>query len=209
MSSRELIDDHTKSMCTSEHASPDDLQKLFASEMTELFGLAFLLTANAEKAEQCVLRSMHECMDSGVVLKGWLYLWARNVVIQNGIKLVLGIHSDSFVDIAQYKPVQRTDTSLRCALSRSDYSAGILELSDFDRLVYVICVLERYASVHCALLLGRSRREIRDARKRALADIAKFESSRLCAACHSRSDHNLPTDDQGSEFDGTCGHLLA
>jgi hypothetical protein len=62
-------------------------------------------------------------------------------------------------------------------IGTTDYSAGILELSNFERLVYVICIVECYASQQCAMLLGRSREEVREARYRALAHIAEFEST--------------------------------
>ena len=42
----------------------------------------------------------------------------------------------------------------------------MLDIPEFDRLVFVICVLERYSMLDCALLLGRSPRDINEARQR-------------------------------------------
>jgi hypothetical protein len=92
----------------------------------------------------------------------------------------------------------------------SDDSSEILLLGNLERLVYVICVLERYSNRECALLLGQSRQAIREARRRALETIAAFEQkwrgisnrtptvSRICGregCC--------------AELDCSCGGLLA
>ena len=44
------------------------------------------------------------------------------------------------------------ELSQQPSIGTTDYSAGILELSTFDRLVYVICILEHYTSKQCAML---------------------------------------------------------
>ena len=48
---------------------------------------------------------------------------------------------------------------------------ALLELKDFERFVVVMAVLERYSEHECALLLGCSRRQIEQARIRALAQL--------------------------------------
>lgn len=58
------------------------------------------------------------------------------------------------------------------AFSQDDFqstiaeSESILDLSEFDRFVFVICVLERYSIYDCALLLNRLPRDINEARQR-------------------------------------------
>jgi len=47
-----------------------------------------------------------------------------------------------------------------------DETAGILELSDFDRLGYVLYFLEHYPTRDFAALGGRARQEVRDAQNR-------------------------------------------
>jgi len=45
-------------------------------------------------------------------------------------------------------------------------SESILDLPEFERFVLVICVLEHYSIHDCALLLGKSPRDIKEARQR-------------------------------------------
>jgi hypothetical protein len=56
--------------------------------------------------------------------------------------------------------------SLDDSLGAIAESEGILDLPELDRFVFVICVLERYSMHDCALLLGRSPRDINEARQR-------------------------------------------
>lgn len=52
-------------------------------------------------------------------------------------------------------------------------SEAILELPDFDRLAFVICVLERLSSLDCALLMKKSPKDVNDAIVRAKNGIAR------------------------------------
>src|SRR5260370_36892795 len=51
--------------------------------------------------------------------------------------------------------------------------ASVLALEDFDRFVFVMSVLERYTEKECSVLLGCSRQDVREARMRALRQIAE------------------------------------
>ena len=191
-----------------EYATPEDFQKLFASEMVDMFRLAFLLTADAEKAERCLILTMHECMATRGIAKGWLPVWTRNVLVVNGIRFVLGAKAGSGSKMSRPDHCVSIHEVQRSAGGACDESAGILELRDFERLVYVICTLEHYPTRDCANLLGRSRQEVKDAQHRALAHIADFERewSGIENAVNSfPSSHSH----QGrSDFDCLCGGLL-
>ena len=159
-----------------EYATADDVQNFFVAAMNDLFCLAFLLTANADRAEDCIVRSIRECMKNTCILRENLLAWVRNSVIRNGIAIVTEFELDSPHD-TQIDSTPLIPESPQACVGTTDCSAGILELSNFDRLVYVICIIELYTSRHCALLLSRSREEVREARTRALAHIAEFEST--------------------------------
>jgi len=155
----------TKSSAVGEFAKTDDFQELFASEMVDLLRLAFLLTADAEKAQHCVILTLHECLATVGVFKAWLPVLTRNALIRNGIRLVTGIPVCSLGKSRRPESLPAIHDS-EYVISPTDDSAGLLQLSDFDRLVYVICVLERYSTRDCAALLGKSRPEVRDALNR-------------------------------------------
>jgi DNA-directed RNA polymerase specialized sigma24 family protein len=49
--------------------------------------------------------------------------------------------------------------------------AAVLELSPFERFVFVMSVLEHYSEHECSILLGCSRRDVIAARTRALQQV--------------------------------------
>jgi len=195
-----------KSRVSETHATADDFQQLFAKEMTDLFDLSFRLTANAEKAESCLILAMRDCFDSSsTVAKSSARNWARRAVIRNAISQVLGKESISLDEIL-------SDMGYDFHLQASEYrieelreSIEVLELPNFDRLVFVICVLERYSILDCALLMRKSPKDVNDARVRAVNQIIEAEgwshlvdSNSVAAACSCG----------GREFDGSCGILI-
>ena len=54
---------------------------------------------------------------------------------------------------------------------------SVLGLADFERFVFVLCVLERYRDHECALLLGCSASEVREARTQAIEELAQSRPS--------------------------------
>jgi DNA-directed RNA polymerase specialized sigma24 family protein len=198
------------SSSVSEFATADDFQKLFASEIVDLFRLAFLLTADAEKAEHCVILTIHECLATVDAFKAWLPVLTRNALIRNGIRIVTGIPARSLGKGRLHQPFREVHNSLlRRETSITDESAGILEMSDFDRLVYVLCSLEHYSTRDCAALLGRSRQEVRDAQNRGVGQIVEFEREWRRTPDGASTDNCLPPNQKQTDLDGSCANLLA
>jgi hypothetical protein len=158
-----------------EYAMAHDFQELFAHEMADLFRLAFLLTADSERAERCLFVTIDECMASNSVVKWWLPVWTRNALIRNAIRIVTGSPIRPSRNILQRPTLTAIRKSQESAIDASDESPGLLLLSDFDRLAYVISIVEHYPARDCAKLLGRSRQEVSDALDRAVGQIAAFE----------------------------------
>jgi DNA-directed RNA polymerase specialized sigma24 family protein len=149
-----------------EYARKEEFVSVFECERVGLQMLAILLTANKEAANQCLLLALRECIASNSVFKGWVLNWARRVVIRNAISLILERRGQSFVNAnggADNGLVAFTPDGSLSALAESE---SVLDLPDVDRFVFVICVLEGYSPHDCALLLGRSPREIDEVRKR-------------------------------------------
>jgi DNA-directed RNA polymerase specialized sigma24 family protein len=189
------------------YATADDMQKLFAAAMNDLFCLAFLLTANVDSAEDCLVRSIRECLKNKYVLNERLPAWIRDTIVRNGINIVKDIEGLSFSDTPR-DSIPLVPESSQGVIRATDYSAGILELNDLDRLVYVICILERYTSRQCALLLGRSREKVREARSRALAHIAEFESRWREIPVGSSPESKVLQCGCQTEVECSCGSLL-
>ena len=204
-----LSNDPTRLSSGNEYATVDDFRELFASDMVDLFCLAFLLTADAEKAEHCLLLTMQECMANGSVFKWWLPVWTTNALMRNGIRIVIGSPICPPRKISQDGAHSSTSRSKKRAVHRLDESAEILQLSDFDRLVYVISFVEHYPTRDCATLLGSPPQEVVDARNRAVDRVAAFKQK------WRRASRQLPTDlcpppcQKTFGVDGSCRSLPA
>jgi hypothetical protein len=145
------------------YATDDDFQRLFATEINEFFRLALQLTANAEKVERCLILALRDCLGSSNISRDFAQVWARRMIIRNAIHLVWGIDNDF-----------ARDTESEFHLQPSEYrieelweSIAVLDLANFERMVFVICVLERLSTLDCALLLRRSPKDVNDAIVRA------------------------------------------
>ena len=157
-----------------EYARKEEFVSLFERERVSLQRLALLLTANAEAAKQCLIRSFRECIASGSVSKDWTLSWTRRMVIRNAICLVVGPEGRSFVitnDNADNGLITFCPDYSSSAIAKSH---PILDLPEFDRFVFVICVLERYSMHDCALLLGSSTRDIDEVRRRVVNQVAQI-----------------------------------
>jgi len=136
-----------------EYASKEEVGSAFECERVNLQTLAISLTANSEAAKRCLIRAFRECIESSSVSKEWVLCWARRAVIRNAISLAMGPEGQSFIN-----PNDDADNGLIAFLPNDSLSAiatseSILELPEFYRFVFVICVLERYSIHDCALLL--------------------------------------------------------
>lgn len=191
------------------YATTGGLQGLFARDMTGLFRLSLHLTADAWKAETCLTHSMRECFSYSTFSKEWAPIWARRTVVRNAIHLVLGtenaMHNEICSEAASHSNLRPSEDRIEV---RRD-SLAILALPDFDRLVFVICVLERYSILDCARLMKRSPKDIIEARGRAINQVISTEEGnrRDSTTTSPTRPHDAYSNGTG-EFDGSCGSLL-
>src|SRR5271168_3167060 len=68
-----------------------DFSNIFNEEMHSLYLLAFLLTADHDKAEQCLVSAMGECVEWIGVFTDWAHSWSRRAVIKRAIQLILPV----------------------------------------------------------------------------------------------------------------------
>jgi DNA-directed RNA polymerase specialized sigma24 family protein len=148
------------------YAGKEEFASLFESERMALQGLALLLTADSGAARRCLIRAFRECIASSSVSKDWVLSWTRRMIIRNAISLVKGLGGQSFVDMNDDADNGLIAFSPDDSLGLSATSESILDLPEFDRFVFVICVLERYSTHDCALLLGKSPGEVNEVRYR-------------------------------------------
>jgi hypothetical protein len=142
---------------------------IYNEEMHSLFLLSILLTADPEKAEQCFVGALEECLHGIEVFMEWARLWARRAIIKRAIKIVNPV------------PEQPKRQSLTSIQSRSKSVSGnligaIFALGAFERFVFVVSLLERQSDEDCSALLGCKRRDVQLARVQALKGLLHTDS---------------------------------
>jgi len=146
---------------TTPYATQADFRRVFQEDMNRLYLLSFLLTGERDLAEQCFVSGLKMSSEGNPVFKEWATSWARRTIILTAIRMVrprLGDPQRSSVPPKSAGP---------SAISRAEI-ANIIALPPFERLVFVMSVLECYTEQECSLLLGCTRREAMEARERAL-----------------------------------------
>jgi hypothetical protein len=138
-----------------------DFFNIFNEEIHSLYLLAFLLTADHDKAEECLVSAMGECVEEVGVFTDWACSWTRGAVLKRAIQMIMPApeHADS-VSLIRLK---RFATP-----AENNPFAAILFLDAFERFVFVMSILEGQSDEQCAVLLRCSRRDVTIARVLAL-----------------------------------------
>lgn len=151
------------------YVTQDNWHDLFMRDADSLFELSLLLMANHEEAEQCIVSAREDCVDGVLVFQESAQAWARRAIARNAIRLLT----------IRCRPLEESTGGTHWEsdyLSFIDEScAKVLTLEDFERIVYVLTVHERYSEQDCSCLLGSSCRNVREARTRAQQHIAEIE----------------------------------
>lgn len=150
-----------------DYAMPADFCQIFDGHLDDLYTLSFLLTADHEKAGQCFVTGLEDCLQGNPVFREWAQSWARRTVVKNAIRMMSPLRMQA-----------ETATRITERLFEADTpTAAITSLQPFDRFVYVLSVLERYSGGECSILLDCKVEKVADARKRAVQRIASMGSS--------------------------------
>jgi hypothetical protein len=186
-------------------ATFEDFGQLFAKEMTTLFCLAMDLTADADRAETPLILAMRDCFQKNNLAKHRVHTWARRMVIRNAIRLVLGIENEILCEAGLDFPLQPSEFPADALRN----SVAIRNLPDPDRLAFVICVVERYSILDCALLLRKAPQEVHDAIVRATNQVVPIEELKdddVTATSPGNIYRNFWG--EGSKLDESCGSIL-
>jgi len=157
------------------YATRRDFQKIFTEEMAGLHLLAFLLTADTDKAEQCFVAGLESSIEGNPVFRQWARSWSRRAIVKNAINLMAP---------APGRPGPRPQTDGVWSRHPQAHAliAAILRLALFERFVLVMTVLENFSIQECAVLLGRSTEEATMAKSHALKSLGSE-----CAASNAES----------------------
>jgi DNA-directed RNA polymerase specialized sigma24 family protein len=176
-----------------EYASIEDFRKIFDQGQQKLYQLSFLLTGDHATAEQCFVAGLDDAVKANNVFKEWARSWAKRAIIRNAIRTLRPQPADAESSVPS--GVVSEKSTLRIIRDGHVEIDSVLALEDFERVVFVMTVLERYSDHESALLIGCSIGEIRAARICALKEIvnlARTDSSHeVPVGC---GPHQLPPD---------------
>lgn len=150
-----------------QYAMNADFERIFTDEFDRLYLLAFLLTANHEKAELCFVAGLSDSVEENQVFRDWARSWAKRAVIQRAIHEVRPHASLSESIQARALPHISEQAYL------TDYELyRVLTLDDFERFVFVMSVLERYSDQETSVLLGCTPQQVQESRMQAILQIS-------------------------------------
>ena len=144
-----------------QYATVTGFCEIFTEEMHSLYLLSFLLTADQDRAEQCFIGGLGECVEGIGAFMEWSRLWARRAIIKQAMLMVRPSPSDT----DHWSPIH---AKAAAAALPNGLFAAILSLSAFERFVFVMSILEGLADRDCQCLLKCTQRDIVIARELAL-----------------------------------------
>jgi DNA-directed RNA polymerase specialized sigma24 family protein len=154
-----------------EYATCKDFQQIFNEDMAGLHLLAYLLTADPARAEQCFVAGLEESIHGNPVFKQWARGWSKRAIIRNAIKTLApaigrGGAPEAAVRSASEHPLVRTVTAW----------------APFERFVFVMSVLEGYSLRECSTLLACSVQDVITAKSQVLQRLAEQPAQAAAAS---------------------------
>jgi DNA-directed RNA polymerase specialized sigma24 family protein len=145
-----------------DYASQSDFCRVLEQELKPLYLLAFLLTANHKKAEQCFAATARQAVEEHAVFKDWVRSWIKRCIIKNALGVIDAASTTTTDDREFWDASQNIP-----AISNHEINS-VTRLPVLERCVFVMSILERYSDGECSVLLGCSTRNVASARMRAL-----------------------------------------
>jgi hypothetical protein len=159
-----------KNARSNEYATRSDFCRIHVEQMNSLYLLSLLLTGDTQKAEQCFLSGFEDSVRNNYVFKERAHSWARRSIILQAIRLLRpqpGEETGS--NRARLSPfVGNVPAEVRAYPN----FARIVGLNSFERIVFIMSILEKYSAQECSLLLGCFRRDVITARTAAIRHVA-------------------------------------
>lgn len=151
---------------TTEYASCKDFQRIFSEDMVGLHRLAFLLTADEAKAEQCFVAGLEDSIHGNPVFRQWARAWSKRAIIQNAIKTIAPTARKRGAEKQKSTAASQNESGLE------NVAAIVASWEPFERFVFVMAVLEGYSPRECSALLACPVQDVIDAKSLALQRLA-------------------------------------
>ncbi|HET9166308.1 MAG TPA: hypothetical protein VFP11_09935 [Candidatus Angelobacter sp.] len=148
-----------------EYASCKDFKQIFTEDMAGLHRLAFLLTADHAKAEQCFVAGLEDSIHGNPVFREWARAWSKRAIIQSAIKAIAPAP-------VRYSAIPETAETHWQNRDVESTAAIVASWEPFERFVFVMAVLEGYGLRECAALLACPVQDVITAKSIALQRLA-------------------------------------
>lgn len=155
-----------------EYASCKDFQEIFTEDMVGLHRLAFLLTADHAKAEQCFVAGLENSINGNPVFRQWARAWSKRAIIQSAIKAIAPAPTRHGA-IPEAVEAQWNDVESIAAI--------VASWEPFERFVFVMAVLEGYGLRECAALLACAVQDVITAKSFAMQRLAQSSAEVVSA----------------------------
>jgi DNA-directed RNA polymerase specialized sigma24 family protein len=131
-----------------EYATCKDFRQIFTEDMAGLHLLAYLLTADMARAEQCFVAGLDDSIRGNQVFKQWARAWSKRAIIQNAVKMMKPA-------LGQHAPMEEgAQNEQNRSTKENPLVAVVLGWTTFERFVFVMSVLEGYSVRECSSLLA-------------------------------------------------------
>ena len=163
-----------KNARSNEYATCSDFCRIYVEQANSLYLLSLLLTADPQKAEQCFLSGFDDSVSNNSVFKERAHLWARRSIILNAIRLLCPRPEDENEsnEARPSPPIGRVPGKVPAEVQAYPNFVRIVRLNSFERLIFIMSVLERYSDQECSLLMDCFRRDVINARTAAIQHLA-------------------------------------
>jgi hypothetical protein len=161
-----------------EYATCKDFRQIFTEDMAGLHLLAYLLTADSVKAEECFVAGLEESIHGNPVFKQWARAWSKRAIIQNAIKVMSPAPGErrSAPELAQNGNA-----------SDNPLISAVTQWTTFERFVFVMSVLEGYSLRECSTLLACSDHDVMSAKSQLLQRLASEPSQAAAVSALDRT----------------------
>ena len=139
-----------------EYATPDDYRQVFGADNL-LHWTAYVLTGDAQTAEECLVSGLADCFTANGVFRSWAESWARRMIIKNAARLMPSLTGSNELQM----PSKRN-----LAFHPAGITERLLQLQVFDRFIVIMAILEGYKEQECAVLLQCTREQVAEAKAR-------------------------------------------
>ncbi len=149
-----------------EYATCKDFRQIFTEDMAGLHLLAYLLTADSVKAEQCFVAGLDDSIHGNLVFKQWARAWSKRAIIQNAIKVMSPAPGEQR-SVQEIAPGRQNGNA-----ADNPLVSMVTRWTAFERFVFVMSVLEGYSLRECSALLRCTDHDVMSAKSQLLQRLA-------------------------------------